>query len=100
MCCGKKMEELMPNTVEASGEKHVPVAVVEGGKLVVNVGAIDHPMEEKHFIEWVWVELENGGMFRRLSPGSAPKVSFDLGDEKAVAVFAYCNLHGLWKTEL
>jgi len=100
MCCGKKMEELVPNTVEASGEKHVPVVTVEGDKLVVNVGAVDHPMEEKHFIEWVHVDLENGSMRKALRPGSQPNVVFELGDEKPVAVFAYCNLHGLWKVEL
>ena len=100
MCCGKKMEELVPNTVEASGEKHVPVVTVEGDQVVVNVGAIDHPMEEKHFIEWVRVELENGSMSRRLVPGGNPKAVFNLGGEKAVAVYAYCNLHGLWKTDL
>ena len=100
MCCGKKMEELIPNTVEASGEKHVPVVEVMGDQLSVNVGAIDHPMEEKHFIEWVRVELENGSLFRRLAPGSTPKAVFHLGGEKAIAVYAYCNLHGLWKAEL
>lgn len=100
VCCGQKMEELVPNTVEASGEKHMPVVKAEGDKLVVNVGAVNHPMEEKHFIEWVRVDLENGSLFKRLDPGSDPKVEFNLGGEKAVAVFAYCNLHGLWKTEL
>ena len=100
MCCGRKMEELVPNTVEASGEKHVPVVSVEGDQLTVNVGAVDHPMEEKHFIEWVRVELENGSIFRRLDPGSNPKAVFNLGGEKAMAVYAYCNLHGLWMTEL
>lgn len=100
VCCGQKMEELVPNTVEASGEKHVPVVTAEGDKLIVNVGAVNHPMEEKHFIEWVRVDLENGNLFKRLDPGSDPRVEFNLGGEKAVAVFAYCNLHGLWKTEL
>lgn len=100
VCCGQKMEELVPNTVEASGEKHMPVVKAEGDKLVVNVGAVNHPMEEKHFIEWVRVDLENGSLFKQLDPGSDPKVEFNLGGEKAVAVFAYCNLHGLWKTEL
>ena len=94
------LNELIPNTVEASGEKHVPVVTVEGDQVVVNVGAVDHPMEEKHFIEWVRVELENGSMSRRLVPGSNPKAVFHLGGEKAVAVYAYCNLHGLWKTDL
>lgn len=100
MCCGRKMEELVPNTVEASGEKHVPVVSVEGDWLTVHVGAINHPMEEKHFIEWVRVELENASLFRRLTPGSDPKAVFHLGGEKATAVYAYCNLHGLWKAEL
>lgn len=100
VCCGEKMKELVPNTVEASGEKHVPVAKVEGSRLVVNVGAVDHPMEEKHYIEWVHVDLENGSMRKALRPGSQPNVVFELGDEKPVAVFAYCNLHGLWKVEL
>ena len=100
VCCGEKMEALVPNTVEASGEKHVPVVSVNGDVLTVNVGAVDHPMEEKHFIEWVYVETEEGSLFRRLNPGSVPNVVFNLGGEKAVAVYAYCNLHGLWKTEL
>ena len=100
VCCGEKMEALIPNTVEASGEKHVPVAAVNGDILTVNVGSVNHPMEEKHYIEWVYVETEGGGLFRRLSPGSDPKVTFNLGGEKAIAVYAYCNLHGLWKTDL
>ncbi|MBQ8507976.1 MAG: desulfoferrodoxin [Clostridia bacterium] len=100
VCCGEKMKELVPNSVEASGEKHVPVVTIEGDKLTVNVGSIDHPMEEKHYIEWVHVDLENGSLRKALKPGSNPNVEFNLGGEKAVAVFAYCNLHGLWKAEL
>lgn len=100
VCCGQKMTELVPNTVEASGEKHIPVVTLEGDTLVVNVGSVNHPMEEKHFIEWIHVDLENGSLFKRLTPGGDPKVTFHLGGEKPTAVFAYCNLHGLWKTEL
>ena len=100
VCCGQKMEELIPNTVEASGEKHMPVVTIEGDELIVNVGSVHHPMEEKHFIEWVHVDLENGSLFKRLVPGSDPRVAFRLGGEKPVSVFAYCNLHGLWKTDL
>ena len=99
-CCGQKMEVLVPNTVEASGEKHVPVARVEGSKVIVNVGSVDHPMVPEHFIEWVYVQTENGGLRKALKPGDAPNVTFCLGDDKAVAVYAYCNLHGLWKTDL
>lgn len=100
VCCGEKMKELVPNTVEASGEKHVPVVTIEGDKLTVNVGSINHPMEDKHYIEWVHVDLENGSLRKALKPGSSPNVTFELGGEKVVAVFAYCNLHGLWKADL
>ena len=100
ICCGQKMDALIPNTVEASGEKHLPVVTVSGDSVLVNVGAVNHPMEEKHFIEWVYVETENGGQLRRLVPGGDPKVAFSLNGEKAVAVYAYCNLHGLWKAEV
>ena len=100
MCCGQKMTELVPNTVEASGEKHIPVVTVADGVLTVNVGSVDHPMIPEHFIEWVYVETDKGGQRKVLNPGEAPNVSFCLGNDKPVAVYAYCNLHGLWKTEL
>ena len=100
MCCGQKMTELVPNTVEASGEKHIPVVSVEGSKVIVNVGSVDHPMVPEHFIEWVYVETEKGGYRKDLRPDSAPHVEFELGSDKAVAVYAYCNLHGLWMTSL
>lgn len=99
-CCGQKMDELVPNTVEASGEKHIPAATAEDGAINVNVGSVNHPMLPEHYIEWVYVKTENGGQRRNLKPGDDPKVTFVLGDDKAVAVYAYCNLHGLWMTEL
>ena len=100
VCCGEKMKELLPNTVEASGEKHLPVVTVEEGAIYVNVGSVDHPMLTEHFIEWVYVQTENGGQRKVLKPGDDPNVTFCLGDDKAVAVYAYCNLHGLWMTEV
>ena len=100
MCCGQKMDVLVPNTVEASGEKHLPVVTVEGNTLRVNVGAVAHPMIPEHFIEWVYVETEQGGQRKALNPGDAPEVTFNLGDDKAIAVYAYCNLPGLWMTKL
>lgn len=100
VCCGQKMKELVPNTVEASGEKHIPAVSVKDGIVNVNVGTVDHPMEEVHFIEWVYVQTERGGQRKFLKPGEAPNVIFYTGDEKVVAVYAYCNLHGLWKAEL
>jgi len=99
-CCGDDMEQLIPNTVEASGEKHIPVVTVENGTLTVNVGSVDHPMVDEHFIEWVYVQTENGGQRKELKPGGDPKVVFTLGDDKPVAVYAYCNLHGLWMTKI
>ena len=101
MCCGQKMAELVPNTVEASGEKHIPVVTVKDGEIVVNVGSVNHPMAEEHFIEWVYVETEKGGQRKHLKPGEDPNVSFKVDEnDKAVAVYAYCNLHGLWMTEI
>lgn len=99
-CCGQKMNELLPNTVEASGEKHIPAVAVKAGAVEVNVGSVDHPMVEEHFIEWIHLVTDRGSQRRELNPGEAPNVTFLLGDERAVAVYAYCNLHGLWKTNL
>ena len=100
MCCGKPMEALEPNTVEASGEKHIPAVTVEEGAVHVMIGSVEHPMVDVHYIEWVYLQTENGGQRINLKPNQEPKVTFLLGNEKPVAVYAYCNLHGLWKTQL
>ena len=99
-CCGQKMDLLEPNTVEASGEKHIPAVTVNGNTVEVNVGSIDHPMLDEHWIEWVYLRTEKGSQRKFLKPGEAPKLSFTLVDDKPLEVYAYCNLHGLWKTEL
>ena len=99
-CCGQKMTELISNTVDASNEKHLPKVSAHGNKVTVNVGSVTHPMVEEHFIAWVYVETDKGGHRRAFKAGDAPTVTFDLEDEKPVAVYAYCNLHGLWKTEV
>ena len=99
-CCGDRMNELVPNTVEASGEKHIPAVKVGEGVVEVNVGSVDHPMVEVHWIEWVQLVTDKGMHRRFLKPGEAPNVKFRLEGEKPLAVYAYCNLHGLWKTEL
>jgi len=99
-CCGEEMEELVPNTVEASGEKHIPVVTVEDGAVNVNVGSVDHPMVDEHLIEWVYLQTDKGGQRKELKSGDDPNVTFSFGDEKPIAVYAYCNLHGLWKTEI
>ena len=97
MCCGRKMEEMIPNTVEASVEKHKPVIEQTGNKVVVTVGSVLHPMEEKHYIKWVALETKKGNQRKMMKPGQEPKVIFMLEDgDEVVNAFAYCNLHGLW----
>jgi len=100
MCCGSKMGELESNTVEASTEKHLPSVELFDGGIAVSVGSIPHPMTDEHSIEFVYVVTENGGQRKCLKPGSEPKVSFSFADDRPVSVYAYCNLHGLWKTDL
>ena len=101
MCCGKKMEEIIPGTVEASHEKHIPVPAVNGNVVSVNVGSVDHPMVAEHYIMWVALETENGVQIKYLKPDSAPSVDFALTENDAPkAVYAYCNLHGLWKADI
>ena len=100
MCCGEKMVEMVPNTTDAAQEKHVPVATVEGNKVVVNVGSVDHPMVAEHWIQWVYLETDMGGQMKHLDVNASPEITFTLGDEKPIAVYAYCNLHGLWKTDV
>lgn len=100
VCCGEKMEALVPNTTEASGEKHLPVVTVEDGCVNVNVGSANHPMLPEHFIQWVYVKTEHGGQRKAFQPGDDPNVTFTFDDDKPVAVYAYCNLHGLWMTEV
>ena len=100
LCCGEKMEILEPNTVEASVEKHLPVVEVEGDLIQVKIGSAEHPMVPEHYIEWIYVETEHGGQRKSLKPGEAPNAAFRLYDDTAIAVYAYCNLHGLWMTKL
>jgi len=100
VCCGEKMTELVPNTVEASAEKHLPVATVSGNALTVQVGGTLHPMEDAHHIAFVYVETEGGGQRKCLKPGAEPALEFCFAKDKPIAVYAYCNLHGLWKTEI
>ncbi len=99
MCCGQKMTLIVPGTVDAAQEKHVPVYRVEGNQVVVNVGAVAHPMLPEHYIEWVSLQSKFGNQRKALQPGQQPEVCFALceGDE-VQAVYAYCNLHGLWKS--
>ena len=99
VCCGEKMQELIPNTVDASGEKHVPVVTrIDDNRIKVEVGSVAHPMLPEHHISFIYVETENGGI--RVNLKDKPEAEIYVGAEKPVAVYEYCNLHGLWKTEL
>ena len=100
VCCGVKMMELVPNTVEASVEKHLPDLAVSGNSMSVAIGSAPHPMEEAHYIPFVYVQTEHGGQRKRLTPGAAPKAEFSFMGDTPIAAYAYCNLHGLWKTEV
>lgn len=99
--CSDKWEELVGNTTDGAKEKHVPVATVDGNTVVVNVGSVDHPMAEEHFITFIALETEKTEQIVYLKPVEKPAATFALAaDDKAVAVYEYCNLHGLWKTVL
>lgn len=97
-CCGKPMVELVPNTVDASKEKHVPVVNLFNESAMVVVGADAHPMIPTHFIEWIAIQTETGLQIHNLKPGEAPCYEFHMQEDlRVIAAFAYCNLHGLWK---
>ena len=100
VCCDKKMTELEPNTVDASGEKHLPDIVLSGGTMKVQVGSVPHPMSDEHFIQFIYVETEHGGQRKSLKPGDDPISEFSFVNDIPIAVYEYCNLHGLWKTEV
>ena len=98
VCCGDKMTELVPNTTDAAQEKHVPVIKVDGQKVTVCVGSVEHPMMEEHYITFIMLETKQGRQRKVLQPGGAPCAEFMIceGDE-VVAAYEYCNLHGFWK---
>ena len=97
-CCGQPMTEIVPGSTDAALEKHVPVYKVEGNKVFVTVGSVEHPMLPEHYIEWISLQTKAGNQRKPLQPGQAPKACFSLCDgDEVEAVYAYCNLHGLWK---
>ena len=99
ICCGEKMEELIPNTVDASQEKHVPVVTkLDECTIKVEVGSVAHPMLPEHHIVFIYVETEDGGI--RIKLKDKPEATICTCTSKPIAVYEYCNLHGLWKTVL
>ncbi|THB67638.1 MAG: desulfoferrodoxin [Desulfovibrio sp.] len=98
VCCGQDMKLFTENTVDAAKEKHVPVIEKTGNGFKVKVGDVAHPMEEKHWIEWIELVVDGVAYRRFLNPGDAPEAEFCIDADKVTAR-EYCNLHGLWKAE-
>ena len=97
VCCGQPMELLKEKTKDVGLEKHVPVIEKSNGKIKVKVGSVSHPMEDKHWIEWIEL-VADGKVYRKfLNPGDSPEADFEIEAENITAR-EYCNLHGLWKT--
>lgn len=100
-CGGEVMEPIRANSVDASQEKHVPVVTVSDAVVNVKIGSAEHPMTAAHHISWIYLQTQKGGQRRVLTIDDKPEASFALMDgDKPVAAYAYCNLHGLWVTEL
>lgn len=98
-CCGEEMKPLIPNTVDASGEKHVPVIDIIGQTVTVTVGSVEHPMLDAHYIQWILLETKQGRQRKSLLPGQKPVATFALTEgDSVIAAYEYCNLHGLWKS--
>ncbi len=100
ICCGEKMELLAANTVDAAVEKHLPVIKKGTNEITVTVGEVEHPMTDAHFIEFIYVLTEKGGQKKMLCSTDAPIAKFAFADDAPISVYAYCNLHGLWKTDV
>ena len=100
-CCGENMQPLEAGVTDAAVEKHVPVVTVEGNLVKVHVGSVTHPMTAEHLIQWVAVVTDRDALIHWFHPEETPEVVFALAEGQQVKeVYAYCNLHGLWKAEL
>ena len=100
MCCGNNLTELIPGTSDGALEKHVPVVTIDKDKITVEVGAVEHPMIEAHYIQWIVIETTRGSQKVKLDYTDKPRAEFKLADgEKFVAAYEYCNIHGLYSTD-
>ncbi len=93
----ENLTEIVPCSIDAAVEKHVPVYEVNDDKVCVKVGSVEHPMQENHFIEWIAVQTDKGFYTKFLKPDDKPEACFTVDGEIVETVYAYCNLHGLWK---
>lgn len=101
VCCGEEMEELVPQKTETGLEKHLPIWNYEpNGDLQVEVGSVEHPMVPTHYVQFIYLETKYGGQFKTLSPDDKPRAVFSFVCDAPIAVYEYCNIHGLWKTEM
>lgn len=101
VCCGKEMMELTPGTADGAMEKHVPVVErIDDRNIKVRIGSQAHPMTKDHHIVFIYLETENGGQLRYLDPTGPAEAVFCVCKDKPVAVYEYCNIHGLWMTDL
>ena len=96
---GEGLSAVEAGVVDAAVEKHIPVVGFVDDQLEVRVGSVTHPMQPEHYIEWIFVQTATGGQLRTLSPGDAPSARFPIAQSEIVGVWAYCNLHGLWKAD-
>ena len=100
-CCGQQMQELVPSTIDSAKEKHLPVVECEkNGTIKVKVGSQPHPMTPEHHVSFIYLETEHGGQVKYLMPDQAPEAVFVGCNDKPIAVYEYCNIHGLWKTDV
>lgn len=100
VCCGDKMKELIPGTTDGAAEKHVPVIEMDGAKVTVRVGEMEHPMTEEHYIQWIVLETKRGAQRVMLNPGEKPVAEFILAEgDEPIAAYEYCNIHSLWRAQ-
>ena len=100
-CGGKPMNFLKANTTDAAQEKHVPQVTVDGKKVIVKVGSIEHPMTDAHLIQWIYLQTKKGGQYVHLSATDKPEAEFIVADgDEPLAAYEFCNLHGLWKADI
>lgn len=99
-CCGEWMTHMPIRNEKEAEQKHKPRVTVANNKVTVDVGTVMHPQTDSHGISWIYLETDRGGQRKRLLPNTKPVAEFALYDEKPKAAYSYCNMHGLWKTDI
>lgn len=99
-CCGEWMTRMPLRNEKENEQKHTPRVVCKNDKVTVDVGTVMHPQTDSHGISWIYLQTDRGGQRKCLAPNSKPTAEFSLLNEKPVAAYAFCNMHGLWKTDI